>query len=200
MSMTTPHGGPREAMTAGTVRTFFIAAITPRVSLPTGCPKSHETGRVTPVSSTTDRSRTALLALEVTTAVAALVGGTLFVLAPDGSLLMADPAVLAGTPFADWLIPGVLLALLVGGGFLAAGVALWWGVRGARELSVAAGIGLVLFEAVELAWISPHPLQAVFGVVGAAVVVLAVRRGVDDAAPDALDLRHVPVHLERARS
>jgi hypothetical protein len=42
--------------------------------------------------------------------------------APDGSLLRADLAVLAGTPFSDWRVPGVRLAGLVGGGFLLA----WW--------------------------------------------------------------------------
>jgi hypothetical protein len=67
----------------------------------------------------------------------------------------------------------VLLAGLVGGGFLLA----TWLQRGrhrhARVLSMAAGAGLVLFEAAELAWLGFQPLEAVFAVVGVTVLVLA---------------------------
>jgi hypothetical protein len=48
---------------------------------------------------------------------------------PDGSLLRADPAVLASSPFSDWLMPGVLLAALVGAGFL---LTAWWQLRALR--------------------------------------------------------------------
>jgi hypothetical protein len=118
-------------------------------------------------------ARRTLVALELMTGVTGLVGGVLLAAAPDGSLLRADPATLAGSPFSDWRVPGVLLAGLVGGGFLLAG---WWQWRGhgyARELSMAAGAGLVCFEAAELAWLGFQPLEAVFAVVGVAVVLLA---------------------------
>jgi hypothetical protein len=72
-------------------------------------------------------ARQVLVALELVTGVAGLVGGVLLAAAPDGSLLRADPATLAGSPFSDWWVPGVLLAGLVGGGFLLAG---WWRWRG----------------------------------------------------------------------
>ena len=117
----------------------------------------------------------ALVALELVTGVAGLVGGVLLAAAPDGSLLRADPATLAGSPFSDWRVPGVLLAGLVGGGFLLAGWWQWRGHRYARELSMAAGVGLVCFEAAELAWLGFQPLEAVFAVVGATIVVLAWR-------------------------
>lgn len=122
------------------------------------------------------RSRSTLLVLEIVTAVCALTGGALLVAAPDGKLLAASSTALAGTPFNDWLVPGVALGLLVGVGFLLAAAAWWSGTRRAREFSIAAGAGLVLFELVELAWIGFHPLQVVFGAVGAAVVVLANRQ------------------------
>jgi hypothetical protein len=118
-------------------------------------------------------ARRTLVALELMTGVTGLVGGALLAAAPDGSLLRADPATLAGSPFSDWRVPGVLLAGLVGGGFLLAG---WWQWRGhsyARELSMAAGAGLVCFEAAELAWLGFQPLEAVFAVVGVTVVLLA---------------------------
>ena len=116
-----------------------------------------------------------LVALELVTGVTGLVGGVLLAAAPDGSLLRADPATLAGSPFSDWRVPGVLLAGMVGGGFLVAGWRQWRGHRYARELSMAAGAGLVCFEAAELAWLGFQPLEAVFAVVGVTVVALAWR-------------------------
>jgi hypothetical protein len=118
-------------------------------------------------------ARRALVTLELVTGAAGLVGGVLLAAAPDGSLLQADRAVLAGSPFSDWRAPGVLLAGLVGGGFLLTGWRQWRGRRHARELSMAAGAGLVCFEVAELAWLGFQPLEAVFAVVGVAVVILA---------------------------
>jgi hypothetical protein len=84
------------------------------------------------------------------TGITGLAGGVLLATAPDGALLRADPATLAG----------------------------WWQWRGhrhARELSMAAGTGLVCFEAAELAWLGFQRLEAVFAVVGLAVTWLAWR-------------------------
>jgi hypothetical protein len=122
------------------------------------------------------RSRAAsrtLVILELGTGTAALAGGVLLAASPDGSLLRADPAALAGSPFTDWEAPGVLLATLVGGGFLMAGGWQLTGRRHARELSVLAGAGLIAFEAAELGWIGFHPLQPLFALVGAGVIALA---------------------------
>jgi hypothetical protein len=120
-------------------------------------------------------ARRVLVALELVTGATGLAGGVLLAAAPDGALLRADPATLAGTPFADWRVPGVLLGGLVGGGFLLAGWWQWRGHRHARELSMAAGLGLVCFEAAELGWLGFQPLEAVFAVVGVAVTGLAWR-------------------------
>jgi hypothetical protein len=116
-----------------------------------------------------------LVALELVTGATGLAGGVLLAAVPDGSLLRADPAVLAGTPFTSWRVRGVLLAGLVGGGFLLAGWWQWRGRRHARELSMTAGMGLVCFEAAELGWLGFQPLEAVFAVVGVAVTGLAWR-------------------------
>jgi hypothetical protein len=117
--------------------------------------------------------RRVLLGLEVVTGATAVGGGVLLAVAPDGSLLRADPAALRGSPFFDWRPPGVLLATLVGGGYL---LTAWWQRRDgrwARQLSMVAGAGLVAFEAFELAWIGFQPLEAVFAAVGASVLLLA---------------------------
>lgn len=120
--------------------------------------------------------RQLLVGLELVTGAAALVGGILLAAAPDGSLLQMDPSALGGSPFTNWRLPGVALASLVGGGFLAAGMWERSGGSRARELSVLAGLSLVAFEGLELVWIGPHPLQLIFAIVGAAVAALAVAR------------------------
>jgi hypothetical protein len=120
------------------------------------------------------RQRT-LVGLELFTGVAGAIGGLLLVAEPDGSLMDAKLSALAGSPFSDWRIPGVLLATLVGGGFLVAGLWQWRDGWHARELSLLAGLGLVAFEAVELVWIGFQPLEAVFGGVGVVVAGLAWR-------------------------
>ncbi|MDX6210514.1 MAG: hypothetical protein QOE24_2905 [Frankiales bacterium] len=104
----------------------------------------------------------------------ALVCGGMLAIRPDGSLLGLPTRVLVGTPFHDWRLPGLLLGGLVGVGHLAAGT--WERGRypAHRELSVLAGAGLVVFEAVEWKWLGFHPLQAVFIAIGAGVVALAV--------------------------
>ena len=116
-----------------------------------------------------------LVALEAVTGVAGLAGGLVLAIAPDGSLLHADPAVLAGTPFPDWRWPGVLLAVLVGVGFLASAGWQWRGGWHACELSVVARAGLVLFEAIELAMIGFQPLQLLFTLVGLTIIALGSR-------------------------
>jgi hypothetical protein len=119
------------------------------------------------------RGERALVGLELLTGVAGVIGGLLLVAEPDGSLLNAKLSALAGSPFSDWRIPGALLATLVGGGFVGTGLWQWRDGWHARELSLLAGLGLVVFEGAELAWIGFQPLEAVFGGVGLVVVGLA---------------------------
>jgi peptidoglycan/LPS O-acetylase OafA/YrhL len=124
-----------------------------------------------------------LVGAELCTGGAAVVGGLLLITRPDGSLLHAKLSALSGSPFSDWLAPGILLFTLVGGGLVAAGTWQWRRGWHARELSVIAGIGLVAFEVAELVWLGFQPLEAVFGLVGLAVAVLACRSTPSAAEP-----------------
>lgn len=118
--------------------------------------------------------RVALIVLELFTGVTGVIGGLLFVLQPDGSLLGADPTLLDGTPFVGWLVPGVLLLVVVGAGFLLTGAYQAARGPGCHFVSLVAGIGLVVFEIVEFTMIGFHPLQPLYLVVGVAVAVLAL--------------------------
>lgn len=119
------------------------------------------------------RKRRLLPALQLVTGTCALAGGALLMLAPDGSLLRADPSALEGSPFTDWRVPGILLTVLVGGGLSGAGSLQLRGRPHARAVSMLSGVGLIAFEAAELAWIGFQPLEGVFALVGAAIVGLA---------------------------
>jgi hypothetical protein len=114
-----------------------------------------------------------LIGVELGTGIMALTGGLLLAAKPDGSLLQADLSALAGSPFPDYRVPGSLLAVLVGGGFV--GTAVWQTLGGplARELSLLAGAGIIVFEGAEVIWLGFQPLEAVFAAVGVAVIAVA---------------------------
>jgi hypothetical protein len=114
------------------------------------------------------------VAAELLTGGSALVCGGLLAMRPDGALLGLPVRVLAGGPFSDWRLPGLLLGGLVGVGYLGAGALERFQYRWSRQVSVLAGVGLIAFEAVEWGWLGFHPLQAVFMIVGAGVAGLAV--------------------------
>jgi hypothetical protein len=154
---------------------------------------SHGPRRATGLNTRGIRAGRILVRLELATGGSALLCGGLLVLRPDGSLLGLPTRVLVGGPFADWRLPGLLLAGLVGVGYLAAGA--WQRGRYPyrRELSVLAGIGLVVFESAEWAWLGFHPLEAVFMGVGAAVVGLAVAVGNSTASAASLQGRELTV-------
>ena len=116
-----------------------------------------------------------LMGLEFATAAAALGGGTLLAVRPDGAFLHAAPAVLRRTPFSTWRLPGLLLAAGCGGGYALAGLLHLRRSKMARLVSLAAGAALVGLEAWEIAFVEYQPLEVLFAGVGAAVVVLALR-------------------------
>ncbi len=126
-------------------------------------------------SSAQRRAPHTVVALELFTGVAAVVGGLLLVADPRGRLLNAEESSLNGSPFENWRLPGILLATLVGGGLLLAGACTLIGWRSARALSIVAGAGLVLFELVEMAWLGLQPLEFVFCGVGLAIAFLSWR-------------------------
>ena len=99
----------------------------------------------------------------------ALAGGVALVTKPDGSVMHFDPALLAGSPFADFAIPGLILGLLFGvGSFVVAGMGLAH-VRIAPFLAFAIGCGQMIWIVVELAIIQElsflHPVCFAIGLV-----------------------------------
>lgn len=144
-------------MTTRTLADRPVAAI-PR-------PELHVAGRV-------------CIAFLVVLGLGALAGGIALVAKPDGSVMHFDVALLAGSPFADYTVPGLILGGLFGiGSLIVAGLGLAH-QRIAPFLAFAIGCGQMIWIVVELAIIRElsvlHP--AFFGV-GLVVAITAVPWG-----------------------
>ena len=116
--------------------------------------------------------------LLVTLGLMALAGGAALVSRPDGSVMQMPLSWLAGSPFPDFLIPGLILGGLFGLGSLAVaglGVRAW---RIAPFLAFAIGCGQMIWIVVELAIIKGisilHPIC--FGI-GLAIALASLRWG-----------------------
>lgn len=122
----------------------------------------------------------ALLVLAAVQAAGAIGGGVGLVRDPVNNIGM-PVSLLEGTPFKDYLVPGLILLIVVGlfsllvfGALLVRWKPAWW-------LSLASGGGLciwIITEGVLLGYLGPEgiALQLVFGIVGAGILVLALMR------------------------
>jgi hypothetical protein len=104
--------------------------------------------------------------------IGALAGGIMLVMRPDGGLMGFNTSLLAGSPFSDFLVPGIILGGLFGVGSLVSAVAglrhAWW----APAIGFAIGCGQMIWIAVELLIIRElsflHPMMFGTGLVIAA--------------------------------
>jgi hypothetical protein len=111
-------------------------------------------------------------------ALGALGGAAFLVTSPDGSAMQWNTSMLAGSPFPDFLVPGLILGGLFGFGSLAVvaiGIARW---RIAPFLAFGIGCGQMIWIVVELAIIGQlsflHPIC--FGL-GLTIAATALRWG-----------------------
>ncbi len=105
----------------------------------------------------------------------ALAGGIALVSHPDGSVMQFDVALLAGSPFADYAIPGLILGGIFGVGSLAVVAMGLLRYRVAPFLAFAIGWGQMIWIVVELAIIKElsflHPVCFGIGLIVAATAV-----------------------------
>ena len=108
----------------------------------------------------------------------ALAGGLALVSAPDGSVMHMDVALLAGSPFADYTIPGLILGGLFGiGSFIVAGMGLAH-LRIAPFLAFGIGCAQMIWISVELAIIQELSfLHPTFFGIGLVIAASAARWG-----------------------
>jgi hypothetical protein len=125
-----------------------------------------------------DRAGKTAVSLLILLGIGALAGGVSLVAKPDGSIMQFPVGLLAGSPFPDFFVPGLILGGLFGIGSLAVvviGLRSW---RIAPFLAFAIGCGQMIWIIVELAIIKGisvlHPIY--FGV-GLAIAVASVLWG-----------------------
>jgi hypothetical protein len=127
---------------------------------------------------TMDRAGRSAVVLLVLLGVGALAGGAALVSQPDGSVMKFPPSLLAGSPFPDYFVPGLILGGLFGLGSCAIAVLGLRGWRVAPFLAFAIGCGQMIWIVVELAIIKElsflHPVM--FGV-GLGIAVASVYWG-----------------------
>ena len=134
---------------------------------------------------------TALIVVQVFLALGALAGGAALVASPRGGIIKLPLSDLRGSPFGDFLIPGLVLFVVLGVGPLVVALAL---LRRPRSAALAAanpfrgrywgwtasgviGVGLVVWIAVEALIVPYSFLQPFYGAVGVAIIVLTLMPG-----------------------
>lgn len=125
-------------------------------------------------------ARTILLLLTAFVAVTAFLGGlalTLGALVPSmATVLSPPPDYLVGTPFTSYLLPGLVLALVVGGSHAAAFVLLLRRHPRADLLVTVAAFGVIIWIFIQMIYIPFSVLQAVYVAAGLAEVGVVMLR------------------------
>lgn len=110
-----------------------------------------------------------------------VVGGIGLVSDPSGGSLGFPVSWLDGSPFTDYLIPGLVLLIMLGIIPLIVLYGLWkrlyWGWLGALLV----GVALIIWIGVEILIIGYQPqppLQLIYGILGLIIVILALLPGV----------------------
>lgn len=118
--------------------------------------------------------RIVLLVLAILVAVLAIAGGIGLIAQPSGSIFGMDATLLASSPFTSFVLPGILLAIVVGGSMIVAAVALLRRLKSGASWSFVAGTILAGWIAVQVAMIGyASVLQPIFFVIGVVMMLLA---------------------------
>jgi hypothetical protein len=131
---------------------------------------------ITPREPLTLTARIAI-ALEVFLAIGAFGGGAVLVLGPRGEILPLPVSALAGSPFADYSVPGAILFIVIGLGPLTAAVLTWRRHHMAPLLACATGQALIIWLAVEIAIVgysNKPPLQAFYLALGVVIALVGI--------------------------
>jgi hypothetical protein len=102
-----------------------------------------------------------------------LAGGCGLTWDPTGSAVGLDPGWLEGSPFGDYLIPGVILLLVLGIGPLLVTLGILRRSPWAWAASLLTGVALIIWIVVEVlvvGYIAQPPLQLIYGLVGLGIV------------------------------
>lgn len=106
--------------------------------------------------------------------IGAVVCGVIFVLFPSGRVLGVPLSLLEGSPFSNFLIPGIILFLVNGIGQLWAGMLSLKRYSWSGHASAVFGIGLMIWIFIQVSMIGGgHCLQYAYFFIGVVEIVLA---------------------------
>jgi hypothetical protein len=119
-----------------------------------------------------------VLALELILSIGALGGGLILMFAPRGEIMPLPLSALAGSPFDTYFVPGLILFGVLGLGPLVAARLVWLRHPLAPAAAFVVGAALITWIGVEVAIIgysNEPPLQAIYMVLGVAILLGAIR-------------------------
>jgi hypothetical protein len=126
-----------------------------------------------------------LIALLILQGISAVGGGAVLVAAPDGSMLGMPLSALDGTPFPNFLIPGLILLVVLGITPLVIAYGLVRRFRWAWPAALLFGPALMVWIIVQILLIgysNEPPLQAIYGALGSLILVVSILPSVRRAA------------------
>ena len=151
---------------------------------------------VRPFRSLSLLARTSLV-LEVLLGLGAVAGGIALMLGPRGQIIPLDTALLAGSPFSDYFVPGLILFSHRGPGNAVGGTAGLARQRMGSRPTVAVGGALLIWLLVEFAVIgytSDPPVQPVYLALGLLITIIGaawmLRTGSPFRMPDRASRAH----------
>ena len=124
------------------------------------------------------RIATTALLLEILLSIGALGGGLVLMIAPRGEIMPLPLSALAGSPFDTYLVPGLILFGVLGFGPLVAAGLAWHRHPLAPTAALIVGAALLIWVAAEVAIIgysNEPPLQAIYGILGVGILLVAIR-------------------------
>jgi hypothetical protein len=119
----------------------------------------------------------AAMALEIVLGIGALAGGAALMAGPRGEIIALPVSALDGSPFVDYFVPGLVLFVVLGVGPLAAAFLAWRGHPSAPVFTVAVGVGLLIWLAVQIATIgysNDPPLQPLYLGLGVFIALVGI--------------------------
>ncbi|MBU2650814.1 MAG: hypothetical protein KKA81_07755 [Bacteroidetes bacterium] len=122
-----------------------------------------------------------LIVLMIFQGLSGLGGGIGLIIDPSGETLHIPLNWLQGSPFSDFLIPGIILLLVLGLFPLAVSYALIRKLSWSWMASLVVGIALIIWIVVEILIIGYQPkppLQLIYGLAGIFMVILVLLPGV----------------------
>ena len=123
------------------------------------------------------RLAAAAIGLEILLGIGAIAGGLALIAGPHGEIIPLPLSLLAGSPFADYLVPGAILFTILGLGPLGAAILAWRRHPAAPFLAFAVGCALLIWLAVQIATIgysNDPPLQPVYLGLGFVITLVGV--------------------------